>query len=73
MQKVTGRDLFVKVDGYDNASYEEVQEKMKATITSLDPKSWALFFGWDPELIPDLPWLSKDVLDQFPLKFRFVS
>ncbi|CAH3019161.1 unnamed protein product [Porites evermanni] len=60
-------NLFVKIDWYDNASYEEVQEKMEATIKLLDPESdplpWALFFGWDSELIPDLPRLSKDVLD----------
>ena len=41
---------------------------MEETISSLDPNSdrppWALFFGWDPELIPDLPRLSKEVLDQ---------
>ena len=69
MQKVKGRDFFVKVDGYDNTSYKEVQKKMEETISSLDPNSdrppWALFFGWDPELIPDLPRLSKEVLNKF--------
>ena len=42
---------------------------MEETISSLDPNSdrpsWALFFGWDPELIPDLPRLSKEVLNKF--------
>ena len=70
MQKVIGRDLFVKIDEYAYHSYAAVQKKMKDTITSLlhpesDPLPWALFFGWDPELIPDLPRLSKEVLDQF--------
>ena len=73
MQKVTGRDLFVKVDGYAYHCYAAVQENMKDTITLLDRKSdplpWALFFGWDPELIPDLPRQSKDVLDQFSTEF----
>ena len=68
LQKVNCRDLFVKVDGYDNRSYADVQKKMEETIASLDPESdrppWALFcFGWDPELIPDLPRLSKEVLN----------
>ena len=69
MQKVKGRDFFVKVDGYDNHSYADVETKMKETIDSLVPNSdrppWALFFGWDPELIPDLPRLSKEVLNEF--------
>ena len=69
MQKVNGRDLFVKVDGYDNHSYTDVETKMEQTIASLDqnsvPLPWALFFGWDPELIPDLPRLSKEVLNDF--------
>ena len=69
MQKVEGRDFFVKVDGYDYDSYADVKTKMEGTIKSLDPNSvplpWALFFGWDPELIPDLPRLSKDVLNEF--------
>ena len=29
-----------------------------------DNKDWAIFFGWDPELIPDLPTLSADFLDK---------
>ena len=41
---------------------------MKAKIdevikdTSIKDK-WALFFAWDPELIPDLPTLSAKFLD----------
>ena len=42
---------------------------MANKIASLDPTArplpWALFFGWDSELIPDLPLLSKDVLNDF--------
>ena len=41
---------------------------MKETIRKLDtetsPLPWALFFGWDPELIPSLPLLSADFLDK---------
>ena len=77
MQKVEGRDFFVKVDGYDYDSYADVKTKMEGTIKSLDPNSvplpWALFFGWDPELIPDLPRLSKEVLNEFSTEFQFVS
>jgi len=68
-RKLTADIFFVNVDGYDNHSYADVETKMKGTIDSLDPNSvslpWALFFGWDPELIPDLPRLSKEVLNEF--------
>ena len=69
MQKVKGRDFFVKVHGYDNHSYADVETKMKETIDSLDQNSvrlpWVLFFGWDPELISDFPRLSREVVNEF--------
>lgn len=49
---------------------------MDTEIGKLDPGAsplpWAIFFGWDPELNPDLPMLSADFLDKeflptFPL------
>ena len=48
-------------------SYAEVSKVMKDKLSELaaDPNNeeWAIFFGWDPELIPDLPTLSADYLD----------
>lgn len=70
---VTFHTMFTFIDGYAHKSYDEVKKKMKETISNLDhgeetsPLPWALFFGWDPELIPDLPTLSADFLDrEFP-------
>lgn len=61
-------NLHVNVSGYDHTSYDEVNAKMKTTIAEVDPstqtKSWCIFFGWDPELLPDLPILTADFLDQ---------
>ena len=59
---------FTNIGGYDYHTYDEVNQKMKATICELgketSPLPWALFFGWDPELIPSLPLLSADFLDK---------
>ena len=59
---------FTNISGYDYHTYDEVNRKMKATICELgketSPLPWALFFGWDPELIPSLPLLSADFLDK---------
>ena len=41
---------------------------MKEVILQLkkDPTNgkWGIFFGWDPELVPDLPILSASYLDK---------
>ena len=59
---------YTNISGYDYHTYNDVNEKMKETIRKLDtetsPLPWALFFGWDPELIPSLPLLSADFLDK---------
>ena len=69
LQRINGVERFVKIDGYDHHSYAEIKLLMENKIASLDPTAkplpWALFFGWDSELIPDLPFLSKDVLNDF--------
>ena len=69
LQRINGVERFVKIDGYDHHSYAEIKLLMANKIASLDPTArplpWALFFGWDSELIPDLPLLSKDVLNDF--------
>ena len=50
---------------------------MTSEIAKLDPKAtllpWAMFFGWDPELIPNMPTLSADFLgDEFTKTFPVV-
>ena len=61
---------FINISGYYYDSYEKIEAKMKAEIdiAKVDAKAdrveWCVFFGWDPELIPDLPILSADFLDE---------
>lgn len=63
---------FTDISGYYNESYEKVSKAIREKITELEgrkefPPPWAKFFGWDPELITDLPKLSADFLDEkFP-------
>ena len=63
---------FTDISGYYNQTYEDVSKVIGGKITELEqrnefPRPWAKFFGWDPELIPDLPKLSADFLDkEFP-------
>lgn len=53
---------FIDVSGTTYDSYSDIKklmlEKIKESSTS------CIFFGWDPELIPDLPILSADFLDR---------
>ena len=70
----TGR---INISGYYYNSYEAIKDVMLSKIASLDeaatPLPWATFIGWDPELIPNLPKLSADYLDQeFSTKFPVV-
>lgn len=59
---------FVNISGYYYDSYEKIEAKMKDEIAMVDAKAdrveWCVFFGWDPELVPDLPTLSADFLDE---------
>lgn len=45
-------------------SYAEVSNTIKKRLNEVKPDEWALFVGWDPELIPDLPELSATHLDK---------
>ena len=60
---------FVNISGYYFDCYENIETKMKTVIAMVDISKgdrvkWCLFYGWDPELIPDLPILSADFLDE---------
>ena len=70
--------MFINVSGYYYKTYEEIKGLMTEEIAKLDPGAsplpWAMFFGWDPELIPNMPTLSADFLDKefsktFPVAF----
>ena len=57
------RLLYTDISGYKYTSAEEVlkviTDKIKATSDG-----WCVFYGWDPELVPDLPKLSTAYLDE---------
>jgi len=65
--------LYMSISGYYYNSYEEIKELMNTEIGKLDPSAtplpWAMFFGWDPELILNMPTLSADFLDGFSTTF----
>ena len=59
----------VNISGYYFDSYKDIETKMKTEIAMVDTGKgdrvkWCVFHGWDPELIPDLPILSADFLDE---------
>ncbi|XP_033636829.1 putative amidohydrolase YtcJ [Asterias rubens] len=61
---------FINISGVNYRSYHgnpgilEVMEKEMKTLAGVQENSkWGLFFGWDPELVPDLPTLSAAYLD----------
>ncbi|XP_072036249.1 putative amidohydrolase YtcJ [Amphiura filiformis] len=57
----------VNIGGHNYRTYAEVRKVMLNTIQNLvgEPTGkWALFLGWDPELISDLPTLSAKFLDE---------
>lgn len=52
------------VSGYYYRTADEILRKINETVAAADPtKAWPIFLGWDPELVPDLPKLSADYLD----------
>ena len=57
----------IDISGYNYKTYEQVKKVIAEKIAELNPDAsplpWAIFFGWDPELIPNLPKLSADFLD----------
>ena len=58
---------FTDISGYYNHTYEDVSKVIREKITELEkevPPPWAKFFGWDPELVPNMPKLSADFLDE---------
>ena len=60
----------VNISGYYYDFYEKIEAKIKAEVAMVgnaktDCVEWCLFVGWDPELIPNLPTLSADFLDEF--------
>lgn len=67
IQQALTKCLYIPCSAYVYSSYSEITSLFQKTIAEIDPKSnnWCLFFGWDPEIISDLPELNFDVLDSF--------
>ena len=60
---------WVNVGAYYYNTFDEIEAKIKDEIakadSEADPLPWCVFFGWDPELIEDMPTLNADFLDGF--------
>ncbi|XP_038067421.1 protein LONG AFTER FAR-RED 3-like [Patiria miniata] len=63
------REQYITIGAATFSSYEEIRSVMVNRINELaatpNSNGWGAFFGWDPELISDLPALNADVLDGF--------
>ena len=59
--------IFTSCSGYDYSTKEEIDNLFTETVANIEPGSghWCLFFGWDPEIIRDLPTLNFDTLDGY--------
>lgn len=57
------RSVYTDISAMKYRSYADVSAAMTQRISELKPGNWGLFFGWDPELIRDLPLLSASYLD----------
>ena len=55
-------DVFI--NGNNINTYEKIRNIIKTKVDSLTADEWCIFFGWDPELVPDLPVLTADFLDK---------
>ena len=66
------RFLYINIAAYSYdcklRTKDEVMEIIREEIAAADPTGvplpWCVFIGWDIELIPDLPTLSADYLDE---------
>jgi predicted amidohydrolase YtcJ len=63
---ILSRSLFVSCSGYYYHSYKQIKYLFEKNVAKVDPASgkWCIFDGWDPELIPDLPPLTAEILDE---------
>ena len=67
------RFLYTNISAYglncEERDKEAVLEIIRSDIAKTDPTKeplpWCIFFGWDIELIQDLPTLTADVLDGY--------
>ncbi|XP_038048608.1 putative amidohydrolase YtcJ [Patiria miniata] len=61
------RSQYINISAINYRSYNDIRTVMVNRMSELaakpDNKDWGIFFGWDPELISDLPTLSADFLD----------
>lgn len=70
IQMILCRCLYVNISGYYYQTYKEVEEIIMSTLAKLDsPDQWAIFFGWDPEIVPNMPILSAQfIADNYSAK-----
>lgn len=59
--------VYKSCSAYDYKTKEQVHNLFVETVAKIEPGTghWCIFFGWDPEMIRDLPTLNFDVLDGY--------
>ena len=55
---------YVFINGDDIKTYEKIRNVISTKVDSSTADEWCIFFGWDPELVPDLPVLTANFLDK---------
>ena len=55
--------MFISINRSYSEIYKVMSDKLSEIAAIPDNKDWGIFFGWDPELISDLPTLSANFLD----------
>ncbi|XP_071800320.1 putative amidohydrolase YtcJ [Asterias amurensis] len=54
---------YVNISALTYRHYSEIYQVISDTMSGLTAGDWGIFFGWDPELMSDLPILSATFLD----------
>ena len=63
--KILFRVMYVDINGIDYTTYEETKTIITTTITkNLPNKTAAVFFGWDPEIVPNMPTLTLKFIEE---------
>ena len=65
VQKILLRVSYVDINGYDYTTYDDTKTIITNIIAENRPNQIAaVFFGWDPEIIPNMPTLTRTFIDE---------
>lgn len=71
---IMNRCMYINCGAHKYETYDDIKKLIEETVADIEPASgeWAMFFGWDPEMIPTLPKLNFALLDTFSTKVPIV-